>query len=175
MESAPWLLPDPAPWEPALPARHELRVASGATLFRRRLHLIVEVNVILLVERLVTVEASTEIGAGVHGLVALEGLVLPLTVADVVGVLGAAAGALFHLRVADEVAFDEAAVGVLFRVALGVELGGVLQHGDHGAARQRLALLGGVERRRAGVELAELLVVAAIDPAQDPAPRPPLP
>jgi len=38
-----------------------------------------------------------------------------------------------------------------------------LAHGDHGAARQRLTLLGGVERRRAGVELAELLVVGAID------------
>src|SRR5262252_7787699 len=160
MESAPWLLPDPAPWEPALPARHELRVASGATLFRRRLHLIVEVNVILLVERLVTVEARTEIGAGVHGLVALEGLVLPIAVAHVVGVLGAPARALFHHRVADEVAFDEAAVGVLFRVALGVELGGVLQHGDHGAARQRLALLGGVERRRAGVNSRNCLLSA---------------
>jgi len=32
-----------------------------------------------------------------------------------------------------------------------------------GAARQRLTLLGGVERRRAGVELAELLVVGAIN------------
>src|SRR5499427_4377343 len=150
-------------------ARHARRVASpwDATLFRRRLHLVVEVNVILLVERLVTVEASAEIGAGVHGLVGLEGLVLPLAVAHVVGVLGAPARALFHHRVADEVAFDEAAVGVLFRVALGVELGDVLQHGDHGAARQRLALLGGVERRRAGVELAELLVVGAIDRGEE--------
>src|SRR5262249_28659219 len=32
-------------------------------LFRRRLHLVVEVNVILLVERLVAVEAGAEIGA----------------------------------------------------------------------------------------------------------------
>jgi hypothetical protein len=38
-----------------------------------------------------------------------------------------------------------------------------LAHGDHGAARQRLALLGGLERRGAGVELAELLVVGAVD------------
>ena len=112
-------------------------------------------------------EAGAEIGAGVHGLVRLEDLVLPLAVAHVVGVLGAPARAFFHHRVADEVALDEAAVGVLFRVALGVELGGVLQHGDHGAVRQRLALLGGVERRGAGVELAELLVVGAIDGGEE--------
>src|SRR5262249_8079490 len=79
-----------------------------------------------------------------------------------VGVFGAPARALFHHRVADEVAFDEAAVGVLLRIALGVELGGVLQHGDHGAARQRLALLGGVGGRPAGVELRELLGVCAV-------------
>src|SRR5262249_47297803 len=53
------------------------------------------------------------------------------------------------------------------RIALGVELGGVLQHGDHGAVRQRRALLGGVERRRAGVELAELLVVGAVDRGEE--------
>src|SRR5262249_24270925 len=139
-------------------------------LVRRRLRLVVEVNVILLVERLVAVEAGAEIGAGIYALVGLEGLVLPLAVAHVVGVLGAPARALFHHRVADEVALDEAAVGVLFRIALGVELGGVLQHGDHGAGRQRLAFLGGVERRRAGVELAELLVVGAIDRGEKHAP-----
>jgi hypothetical protein len=42
-------------------------------------------------------------------------------------------------------------------------LGSVLAHGDHGPARQRLALFGGLERRRASVELAELLVVGAVD------------
>src|SRR6516225_6507707 len=98
------------------------RGSAGRQLFRRRLHLIVEVDVILLVERLVTVEAGAEIGAGVHGLVRLEDLVLPLAVAHVVGVLGAPARALFHHRVADEVALDEAAVGVLFRVALASSL-----------------------------------------------------
>jgi len=40
-----------------------------------------------------------------------------------------------------------------------------LQHGDNGAVRQRLALLSRLEGRRAGVELAELLVVGAIDRA----------
>ena len=58
-------------------------------------------------------------------------------------------------------------LAVLLRIALGVELGGVLQHGNHGAARQRLALLGGVERRRAGIELAELLVIGAIDRGEE--------
>src|SRR5262249_60389342 len=67
-------------------------------LFRRRLHLVVEVNVVLLVERLVAVETGAEIGAGVHALVGLEGLVLPLAVADVVGGLGAPAPALFRHR-----------------------------------------------------------------------------
>src|SRR5262249_43907304 len=90
-------------------------------LFRRRLHLVVEENVILLVERLVAVEAGAEIGAGVHAFVGLEGLVLPLAVAHVVGVLAAPARALFHHRVTDEVAFDEAAVGGLLRIALGVD------------------------------------------------------
>src|SRR5215813_10075476 len=124
MESAPWLLPDPAPRvnAPAPVFPPGTRVASpwerARRLFRRRLHLIVEVNVILLVQRLVAVEAGAEIGAGVHALVRLEGLVLPLAVAYVVGVLGAPARALFHHRVADEVALDEPAVGVLFRIAL---------------------------------------------------------
>src|SRR5262245_34628760 len=139
MESAPWLLPDPAPAVNApAPAFRSARAASRPRgmrrrqLFRRRLHLVVEVHVILLVERLVAVEAGAEIGAGIHALVGLEGLVLPLAVAHVVGVLGAPARALFHHRVADEVALDEAAVGVLFRVALGVELGGGLRYGRHG-------------------------------------------
>src|SRR5262245_43638771 len=67
---------------------------TAAQLFRRRLHLVVEVNVILLVERLVAVEAGAEIGGGVHALVRLEDLVLPLAVAHVVRVLGAPARAL---------------------------------------------------------------------------------
>src|SRR5262249_2146014 len=103
------------------------------------------------------------VGACVHGLVRLEGLVLPLAVAHVLGVLAAPARALLHHRVPDQVAFDEAAIGILLRIALGIELGSVLPHGDHGPVRQRLALLGGLERRRARVELAELLVVGAID------------
>src|ERR1700720_3469206 len=103
-------------------ARRSTKWCAGRLLFRRRLHLVVEVNEILLVERLVAVEAGAEIGPGVHALVGLEGLVLPLAVAHAVGVFGAPARALFHHRVADEVAFGEAAVGVLLRIALSVEL-----------------------------------------------------
>ena len=44
-----------------------------------------------------------------------------------------------------------------FGIALGIELGSVLDQGDDGAAWQRL------KGFRAGVELAELLVVGAID------------
>jgi hypothetical protein len=89
----------------------------------------------------VAVEASGKIGRGVRTLVRLEGLVLPFAVADVVRVLGAPARALFHHRVADEIAFDETAVGVFFGIALGIELGSVLDQGDDGAAWQRLAFL----------------------------------
>src|SRR6185436_3306948 len=86
---------------------------SGRVLFRGGLELVVEEDEILLVERLVAVEAGREIGRGVGALVRLEGLVLPFAVADVVRVLGAPARALFHHRIADEIALDEAAVGVL--------------------------------------------------------------
>src|SRR3981189_462157 len=116
--------------------------AGGRVLFRRGLALVVEEDEILLVERLVAVEAGGEVGRGIGALVRLEGLILPVAVADIVGVFGAPARALFHDRIAEEVALDEAAVGVFFPIALGIELGGVLQHGDHGAVRQRLALLG---------------------------------
>jgi len=61
------------------------------------------------------------------------------------------------------ITFDETAVGVFFGIALGIELGSVLDQGDDGAAWQRLAFFGGVEGFRAGVEFAELLVVGAID------------
>src|SRR5260221_14478845 len=94
-----------------------LRWIAGRQLFRRRLHLVVEVNVILLVERLGAVEAGAEIGPGVHDFVGLEGLGLPLAVAHVGGVFRAPSRAFFHHRVADEVALDEAAVGGLFRLA----------------------------------------------------------
>src|SRR5262245_5565500 len=153
MESAPWLLPDPAASvnaaDPAfvcgeygfLARRPRGPGAPGSFLFRRRFHLVVEENVILLVERLVAVEARAKVGRRVHRLVGLEGLILPLAVAHIVRILTAPARALLHHRVADEIALDEAAVGGLLRVALGIELGGVLAHGDHGAARQRLALL----------------------------------
>src|SRR6476619_7551429 len=68
----------------------------GSVLFRRGLELVVEEDEILLVERLVAVEAGGKIGRGVRALVRLEGLVLPFAVADVVRVLGAPARALFH-------------------------------------------------------------------------------
>src|SRR6185436_8314107 len=87
--------------------------SGGRVLFRGGLELVVEKDEILLVERLVAVEAGGEIGRGVGALVLLEGLVLPFAVADVVRVLGAPARALFHHRIADEIALDEAAVGVL--------------------------------------------------------------
>ena len=138
-------------------------IAPALELFRGRLHLVVEKHIILLVQGLVAVEAGGEIGRRVGALVGLEGLVLPFAIADIVRIFRAPARALFHHRVGEEIALDEAAVGVLFGVALGVELGGILDHGDHGPARQRLALLGRVECLRAGVELTELLVVRAVD------------
>src|SRR5262245_34674788 len=91
-----WPLESSASSAPRVTAFSTAAEFARRELFRRRLHLIVEVNVILLVQRLVTVEAGAEIGAGVHALVCLEGLVLPLAVAHVVGVLGAPARALFH-------------------------------------------------------------------------------
>ena len=63
--------------------------AGGPVLFRRGLELVVEEGEILLVERLVAVEAGGEIGRGVRALVRLERLVLPFAVADVIRVLGA--------------------------------------------------------------------------------------
>jgi hypothetical protein len=94
----------------------------GPALFRRRLHPVVEEDIILLVQRLVAGEAGVEIGRTVRSLVCLEGLVLPLPVTHVVRILAAPARTLLHHRVADEVTFDEATVGVLLRIALGIEL-----------------------------------------------------
>src|ERR1700730_18417768 len=103
-------------------------------------------------------EAGAELRGGIGRLVRLEYLVFPFAVAIVVGILAAPAGALLHHAVAgDGIGLDEVAIGVLLGIALRVELGGVVHHGDHGAARQRLALLRRLERRGAGVELAERL------------------
>ena len=122
-----------------------------------------EQEVARLRQRLVALEAGGELGVRVRLLGRREGLIFPLAVADVVRILGAPALALLHHRVGDEVALDEAAVGVLLGIAVGAELGAVLHQGDHRAVRHRLALLGGIDRRLAGVELAVLLVVGAID------------
>src|SRR5258708_9914395 len=79
----------------------------GSVLFRRGLELVVEEDEILLVERLVAVEAGGKIGRGVRALVRLEGLVLPFAVADVVRVLGAPPRAPLPHPVAHEIALDE--------------------------------------------------------------------
>src|SRR5262249_44880995 len=113
--------------------------------------------------RLVAAEAGLEVGLVVDGLVRGEDLVLPLAVAHVVRIFGAPAGALLHHRVGDELVFDEPAIGVLLGIAVGAELGRVLQHGDRGALRQRLPLLGGLDRGRRREVLAVLLVVGAVE------------
>ena len=51
---------------------------------------------------------------------------------------------------------------VVGATGLRVELGLPLHHRDHRSARQRLALLGGIERGLGGIELTELLVVGAV-------------
>src|SRR6266508_3174016 len=81
-----------------------LLVGQGRWLFRGALHLVVGIDEILLVERLVAVEAGGEIGGGVGRLVRLEGLVFPFAVADVVRILGAPAGPLLHHGIGDEIA-----------------------------------------------------------------------
>src|SRR5262249_36886244 len=129
----------------------------------RGLQFVVGEHEVLLVERLVTVEAGGEIGAGIGCLVGLEGLIFPFAVAHIVRVLGAPARTLLHHGIADEIGLDEAAVRVLLWIALRVQLGGVLHERDNGAARQWLPSLGGVDRRRADIELAVLLVVRPID------------
>src|SRR5258707_2464062 len=80
-----------------LPAHDDARLQRNSPaaplhrrgLFRRRLHLVVEINVILLVERLVAVEASAGIGPGGYALVGLEGLVIPTARTHAVRVFGA--------------------------------------------------------------------------------------
>src|SRR2546425_11728608 len=62
-----------------------------------------------------------------------------------------------------QLALDEAAVGVLHRITLGVHLRFVLDQGQDGAARDRLALLGRPDRLRSPVELAVLLGVVPIE------------
>jgi hypothetical protein len=54
-------------------------------------------------------------------------------------------------------------VRVLLGIAVGTELRLVLHQRDHRAIRHRLALLGSVDRGLAGIKLAVLLVVGAID------------
>src|SRR6185295_1599263 len=118
---------------------------------------------ILLVERLVAGEAVFQVGLVVHGFVGLEGLVLPLAVAQLLGILAAPTGSLLHDRVADELALDEAAVGVPFRIAVGVEFGLVLHQREDAAARDRLPRLHCGDGFRCRIEFPVLLVVWAID------------
>src|SRR5262245_58229360 len=137
-------------------------VQLGEALWRR-LQPIVGLHEVLLVEWLVAGEASPEIGLAVGCLVGTEGLIFPLAVTLAVRIFGTPAGPLLHHGVADDVGLDEAAVGILLRVALGVELGGVLHEREHGAVRQRLPLLGGIDRGATGVELAILFDVGPIE------------
>src|SRR3989442_9868901 len=88
----------------------------------------------------VALEARLVVRLVVELLIGGEGRVLPLSVPDVVRILGAPAGPLLHDRDADRVAFDEPAVGVLDRVAGGVDLRLVLNEGQDRAARDGLAL-----------------------------------
>src|SRR4029453_11341932 len=119
-------------------------------------------HVVLRVVGLVTLEARLVVGLVVELAVRAEDRVLPLAVADVVGILGAPAGALFHDRVGDEIALHEAPLGVLDRVALGVDLRLVLHQGENGAAGQGLAFLGRLARGRARVQLPVLLDVVPV-------------
>src|SRR5215510_1179234 len=137
-------------------------VQLGEALWRC-LQPIVGLHEVLLVEWLVAGEASQQIGLGVGHLVGAEGLIFPLAVTLAVRIFGTPAGPLLHHGVADNVGLDEAAVGILLRVALGVELGGELHEREHGAVRQRLPLLGGIDRGATGVELAILFDVGPIE------------
>ena len=126
-------------------------------------------HVVDLVVGLVALEARLVVGLVVELAVRSEGRVLPLAVADVVSVLGAPAGAFLHHRVGDQVALHEASLGVLERSALGVHLGLVLDQGQDGAARERLALLGRLDGGGARIELAVLLDVVPVgDGVEDP-------
>src|SRR5262245_26730482 len=138
--------------------------STHGTLSRRgREPCVGEDKVLLEAERLVAGVAVRQIGVGVGRLVRPEGLILPLAVANIVGILGAPAGALLHYVVSDDVGLDEAAVRILHRIALRIELRSILHVYDHRSVRQRLAALGGLDRRLAGIELAVLLVVGAVE------------
>src|SRR5215470_15098202 len=129
----------------------------------RSLHALIGEHEVLPGLRLVAVEAGREIGIGIGSLVGAERLIYPFAIALRFGIFGAPAGALLHHGVADDIAgLDEAAAGVLHRIAPRIELRGILRDGDHGALRQRIALLGGIDRRLAGEIFAHLFVLSAV-------------
>src|SRR5262249_35776903 len=84
---------------PGLPMRAPARASRGQRFAPRRsfgrLHFLEREDEVLLLERLVAAEAGLEVGLVVHRPVRLERLVLPFTIARVVGILRAPAGALF--------------------------------------------------------------------------------
>src|SRR5262249_8645590 len=109
-------------------------------------------------------EAGGEVGIGIGCLVGAERLIFPFAIALCLGIFGAPAGALLHHRVAhDVIGLDETPIGVLHGIALRVELRRVLRNRDDGALRQRIALLGGIDRRLAGDVFAYLLVLGAVE------------
>src|SRR5437667_527324 len=118
---------------------------------------------VLLLVRLVALEAPWVVGLVVELAVRGESRVLPLTVAEVYRVLGPPPRPLLHDRDADDVALEEAAVGVLERGAGRVHLCLVLDERQDGAARHRLAFPHRLDGFGGAVELAVLLVVVAVD------------
>src|SRR5262245_10569261 len=113
----------------------------------RCLELVDREHEVLLVERLVAVEASLEVSLVIDRAVGLEGSILPLAVAHLGGIFRTPAGTLLHDGDAgDLIGLDEAAVAVLLRLSVGTELGLVVDHGDDGSARQWLPGFHLVER-----------------------------
>src|SRR5262249_25278768 len=139
-------------------------VSERIGLSSRSLHTLVGEDEVLPGLRLVAVEAGREIGIRIGGLVGAGGLILPLTLSLRLGIFGAPARAPFPHGVAHDVAgLDETTAGVLHRIAFRIELRRVLRNGDDRALRQRIAFLGGIDRRLAGNILAHLLVLRTVE------------